>query len=61
MIETPKGGGRFTEVILNPIVTVTQEHIIVKANELLKKVYKLCFIVISLKLTVKHEVSAVVG
>ena len=61
MIETPKGGGRFTEVILNPIVTVTQEHIIVKANELLKKVYKLCCIVISLKLTVKHEVSAVVG
>ena len=61
MIETPNRGGRFTEVILNPIVTVTQEHIIVKANELLKKVYKLCFIVISQKLTVKHEAGAVVA
>ena len=37
MIETPKGGGRFTELILNPILTVTQEHIFEKANELHKK------------------------
>ena len=61
MIETLNRGGRFTEVILNPIVTVTQEHIIVKANELHKKIYKLCFIANSVKLTVKHEAGAVVA
>jgi organic hydroperoxide reductase OsmC/OhrA len=44
MIETPNGSGKFTEVTLNPIVTVSSENMIEKANELHKKANEFCFI-----------------
>lgn len=37
MAETANGGGQFTEVTLNPIVTVKETNMIDKANELHKK------------------------
>ena len=61
MTETANGSGRFTEVILNPIVTVTEEHMIAKANELHKKAHELCFIANSVNFPVRHEARAVVG
>ena len=61
MTETPDGGGRFTEVILNPIVTVAAACMIAKANELHKKANELCFIANSVNFPVRHEERAVVG
>lgn len=55
MIETPNGGGRFTEVTLNPTVTVTEQNMIDIANELHKKANELCFIANSVNFPVKHN------
>jgi organic hydroperoxide reductase OsmC/OhrA len=54
MVETPDGGGHFTEVTLNPIVTVTESSMVVKANELHKKANELCFVANSVKFPVHH-------
>lgn len=54
MIETSNGGGYFTEVILHPTVTVTEQHMIDKANDLHKKANELCFIANSVNFPVKH-------
>lgn len=58
MVETLQSGGHFTEVILNPIVTVTDVSMIDKANELHKKANKLCFIANSVNFPVKHQPTA---
>jgi organic hydroperoxide reductase OsmC/OhrA len=58
MIETSNGGGQFTEVILNPIVTVLEENMIDKANELHKKANELCFIANSVNFPVRHNPTA---
>lgn len=55
MIETTNGGGKFTEVILNPIVIVAEENMINKANELHIKANELCFIANSVNFPVKHN------
>ena len=56
MIETPDGG-RFSEVILNPVVTVSEISMIAKANELHQKANELCFIARSVNFPVKHNVT----
>jgi len=58
MIETSDGGGKFTEVTLNPVVTVADESMIDKANELHSKANKLCFIANSVNFPVKHNPTA---
>jgi organic hydroperoxide reductase OsmC/OhrA len=55
MIETANGGGHFTEVTLNPIVTVTEISMIEKANELHKKANEFCFIAKSVNFPVYHK------
>ncbi len=55
MIETSNGGGQFTEVTLNPIVTVTEQSMVEKANELHSKANELCFIANSVNFPVKHK------
>jgi organic hydroperoxide reductase OsmC/OhrA len=55
MINTPDGGGHFSEVTLNPIVTVTENPMIEKANELHKKANELCFIANSVNFPVHHK------
>lgn len=55
MIETANGGGHFTEVTLNPIVTVAEESMIETANELHKKANELCFIANSVNFPVYHK------
>lgn len=54
MVETPDGGGHFTEVILYPVVTVADASMIEKANELHDKAHKVCFIANSVNFPVKH-------
>lgn len=54
MEETPDGGGRFTEVKLNPVVTVTQSSMIDLAIQLHKKANQLCFIANSVNFKVAH-------
>ena len=57
MTETPNGGGHFTEVTLNPIVTVAENSMTEKANELHKKANELCFIANSVNFPVGHSAS----
>lgn len=61
MIETPDGGGHFTEVILYPVVTVADPSMIEKANELHDKAHKVCFIANSVNFPVKHVPSCKVA
>ena len=58
LVETSNASGRFSEVTLNPIVAVTEESMVGKANELHKKANELCFIANSVNFPVKHNVKA---
>ena len=55
MLETPDGGGRFTEVTLHPVVKVKEISMIEKANELHDRAHELCFIANSVNFPVRHE------
>lgn len=55
MIETSDGSGYFTEVALNPVVTVNENSMIERANELHKKANELCFIANSVNFKVEHH------
>lgn len=59
MAETPDGGGHFTEVMLNPVVTVKDASMIAKANELHHKASQLCFIANSVNFPVRHSPTCV--
>lgn len=54
MVVNADGSGRFIEVTLNPIVTITDESQLAKANELHQEANKLCFIANSVNFPVKH-------
>jgi organic hydroperoxide reductase OsmC/OhrA len=58
MLETANGGGQFSEVTLNPIVTITEQSMVDKANELHKKANELCFIANSVNFPVRHNPTA---
>ncbi len=60
MMETTNGGGAFTEVTLNPIVTIKDESKRNSANELHKKANELCFIANSVKFPVYHKPTIIV-
>ena len=55
IVETLNGGGRFTEVILNPVVTVSDYSMIEKANQLHKRANELCYIASSVNFPVHHK------
>jgi organic hydroperoxide reductase OsmC/OhrA len=55
MNETPDGGGHFTEIILNPSVTVTEQNMIQKAKILHHRANALCFIANSINFPVHHN------
>ena len=61
MVEDINGGGRFTEVVLNPIVSVTQASMIDQANALHEKANKMCFIANSVNFPVMHRPVCVVS
>lgn len=54
MVEMEDGGGHFTDVTLYPNVTVAEESMVAKANELHKKANELCFIARSVNFPVYH-------
>ncbi len=55
MMETPDGGGKFTEVTLNPVVTITDISKKELAEQLHHKANSLCFIANSLNFSVQHN------
>jgi organic hydroperoxide reductase OsmC/OhrA len=55
MIETDINGGRFTEVILNPLVIITDRSKMELANSLHEQANKNCFIANSLNFKVEHN------
>jgi organic hydroperoxide reductase OsmC/OhrA len=55
MKETDNGSGHFTELTLEPAVTVTEPEMIAKAIELHKKANELCFIANSVRFPVFHS------
>ena len=55
MLESSEGGGHFTEVTLFPVVTVTEQSMMNKADELHKKANELCFIANSCKFPIYHK------
>jgi organic hydroperoxide reductase OsmC/OhrA len=52
MVETSNGGGHFTEVTLNPLLTGKENSMIEKVNELHEKAGELCFIASSVNFPV---------
>lgn len=55
MIETPDGGGRFTEVILHPVVTITDQFQTATAEALHQKANEHCFIANSCNFPIHHQ------
>jgi organic hydroperoxide reductase OsmC/OhrA len=55
MVETADGGGRFTQVVLRPRVTVQEGADEAKANALHEKAHHLCFIASSVNFPVLCE------
>jgi organic hydroperoxide reductase OsmC/OhrA len=55
MTEDADGGGRFTEAVLRPHVTVSSPDMIEKANGLHRDAHDKCFIARSVNFPVRHE------
>ncbi|MEO8196973.1 MAG: OsmC family protein [Thermoanaerobaculia bacterium] len=55
MREDGKGGGRFVEVVLRPVVTIADEGKRAKAETLHARAHELCFIAASCNFPVRHE------
>jgi organic hydroperoxide reductase OsmC/OhrA len=60
MTENADGSGYFTEVILHPVVTITDEGAVSKANALHEQANKMCFIANSCNFPIRHEPTCVV-
>ncbi len=61
MQEDADGNGRFTEATLHPNVTVTDEAMVARLDELHKKANKFCFIANSVNFHIKHKAVGLVG
>ena len=57
-MEEVGGGGRFTEVVLHPVVTVADESMIERANSLHDDAHASCFIAGSVNFPVRTEPTA---
>jgi len=55
LVVTPGSGGHFSEVMLRPVVTITDEKMMDLANELHDKAHQFCFIASSVNFPVLHE------
>ncbi|MFZ6013675.1 MAG: OsmC family protein [Bacteroidota bacterium] len=55
MEENADGSGQFKEVTLNPRVTVTEQRMVAKANELHHEANKMCFMARSVNFPVHHK------
>ncbi len=61
MVEVPGGGGHFTEVVLHPLVTVTDASMADRANALHDAAHDKCFIANSCNFPVRHVGEIVVS
>lgn len=59
--EEANGSGHFTEVMLNPVVTVTEKSMIEKATALHHDAHKMCFIANSVNFPVSHNPTSTVS
>jgi organic hydroperoxide reductase OsmC/OhrA len=55
MKEDGKGGGRFEEVVLHPVVTIADAAHIERATKLHERAHDLCFIANSCSVPIRHE------
>jgi organic hydroperoxide reductase OsmC/OhrA len=55
MLEEASGSGRFTEIVLHPMVTVKEKGMIAKAIELHDKAGQMCFIANSCNFPIRHK------
>ncbi len=55
MIEEKDGKGKFTEVMLNPTVTIKEERMASKLDSIHQKANQMCFIANSCNFPVKHN------
>lgn len=55
MEEGSDGGGKFKEVTLNPVITITDQSKTQQAEQLHKRANELCFIANSVNFAVKHN------
>jgi len=56
MIEDlPGGGGRFSEVVLHPAVTVANAEMVERAGPLHQRAHQLCYLANSVNFPVRHE------
>lgn len=55
LIEYSDGSGHFTNITLQPVITVTDKSVIDKANELHKRANELCFIANSCNFIINHK------
>ena len=55
MVEDPKGGGHFTEVVLNPVCIVSEESMVERAQQLHHLANKICYIANSVNFPVTHN------
>ena len=55
MVETPGGGGRFTEVVLTPAVRITEAVHLDEAVRLHQRAHELCFVASSVNFPVRCE------
>lgn len=60
MVEDSSGSGRFVNVTLNPIVTITEVSMISEANKLHERANELCFIANSVNFPVVHKPDTIV-
>jgi organic hydroperoxide reductase OsmC/OhrA len=61
MVEGDDGGGRFTEVVLRPSVTVAGADMVDKAASLHARAHELCFIANSVNFPMRHEPTTTVA
>lgn len=60
MTEDGNGGGRFTDITLHPVVTVTEQAMVETAERLHTDANRSCFVAASLAIPVQHEVTTMV-
>lgn len=61
MEENADGSGQFIGVTLSPVVTVKEQNMVQKANELHHEASKMCFIARSVNFAVHHKPTAIVA
>ncbi len=55
MKEDKRGGGRFEEVVLHPVVTIANAEQLDRARELHERAHELCFIAASVSVPIHHR------